>query len=202
MGAETLLESDDEIEITTSDLELLYDESESSMDAETSSVVNVFENVSNGPAQSSQECSVANKEIEQSETPPLVEHITAPHEHVRAPPPLVSLVSAGNPHGTAHPGNNKAGPSTPRYTASPPRIDFELGRESRVTPSSNIGNFKSVNPVTPVIGSYATSSGLVRVPVLDHNRLIVTSSNPKFFCPVRHLKAECLYQQSLYSWSS
>ena len=52
LGAETLLESDDEIEITTSDLELLYDESESSMDVETSSVVNVSENVS--PTQSSQ----------------------------------------------------------------------------------------------------------------------------------------------------
>ena len=104
--------SDDEIEITTSDLELLYDESESSMDAETSSVVNAFENVSNSPAQSSQECSVANKEIEQSETPQLVEHVTASHEHARAPPPLVSFVPAGNPHGTALPDNNKAGPST------------------------------------------------------------------------------------------
>ena len=149
------------------------------MDAETSSVVNVFENVSNSPTQSSQVGSVAKREIEQSETPPLVEHVTAPHEHIRAPPPLVSLVPAGNPHGTALPGNNKAGPSTPQYTAPPPRIDYMLGRESRVTPSSNIGNFKSVNPVTPVIGSYATSSGLVRVPVLDHNRCIVTSSNPK-----------------------
>ena len=31
-----------------------------------------------------------------------------------------------------------------------------------------------------MIGSYATSGGLVRVPVLDHNRRIVTSNSAKF----------------------
>ena len=47
-------------------------------------------------------------------------------------------------------------------------------------PTANIGNFVSVNPVTPVIGSYSTSGGLARVPVLDHNRHIVTSHSAKF----------------------
>ena len=91
------------------------------MDAETSSVVTVSEIVS-GPTQSGQVCSVTSRETEQSETPPQVEHITASHVQVRAPPPLVSFVPAGNPYGTAQPDNNKAGPSTPRHTALPPKI--------------------------------------------------------------------------------
>lgn len=50
----------------------------------------------------------------------------------------------------------------------------------RVTPSRNIGNFVPVNPVTPVISSYATTGGLVKVPVMDHNRHIITSHISKF----------------------
>ena len=44
---------------------------------------------------------------------------------------------------------------------------------------SSIGNFKSADPVTPAIGSYAAAGGLARVPVMDHKRHIVASRNAK-----------------------
>ena len=182
MGTESLLESEDENggEVSNSDINLLYDESESEMDTETCSVVIVSESVGTGSTQSGPVSSSANKEKELSETHPPVKHTPAPQVHIQAPPPLVSPVHAGNPHGTAAPDNNKARPSTYQNTASPPQIDYMLGREPRVTTMANIGNFVPVNPVTPAIGSYATTGGLVRVPVLDHNRRIVTSHSAKF----------------------
>ena len=62
----------------------------------------------------------------------------------------------------------------------PPTVDIMEGRTVRVVPTSNIGPFASVVPVTPVIGSYATSSGLVRVPVMNQQKKLVPSKLPKF----------------------
>ena len=49
-------------------------------------------------------------------------------------------------------------------------VDVMLGRTVRVVPTSNIGPFANAVPVTPVIGSYATTSGLVKVPVIHHKK--------------------------------
>ena len=55
-----------------------------------------------------------------------------------------------------------------------------LGRVPRVTPTRDIGHFVPAVPVTPVIGSYANTSGLVRVPVMNHKKRMVSSEYPKF----------------------
>ena len=61
-----------------------------------------------------------------------------------------------------------------------PVVDVMVGRTVRVVPTSNIGPFATAVPVTPVIGSYATTSGLVRVPVMNHKKKMVPSRLPKF----------------------
>merc|ERR1711888_376635 len=62
----------------------------------------------------------------------------------------------------------------------PSTVDLMVGRTVRVVPTGNIGPFASFVPSTPVIGSYAMSSGLVRVPVMNHQKELVPSRLPKF----------------------
>ena len=50
----------------------------------------------------------------------------------------------------------------------------------RVVPTSNIGHFVPAVSVTPVIGSYATTAGLIKVPVMNHKKNMVPSKFPKF----------------------
>ena len=55
-----------------------------------------------------------------------------------------------------------------------------LGRTPRIVPTSIIGPFAPAVSVTQVIGSYATTSGLVKVPVMNHEKNMVPSKFPKY----------------------
>ena len=54
------------------------------------------------------------------------------------------------------------------------------GRTLRVDPTRNIGPFAPVVQSTPVLGSYAMSANMVRVPVMNQHKQLVPSKLPKF----------------------
>ena len=71
-------------------------------------------------------------------------------------------------HGTAHT------PGTDRV------IDPHLGREPRVVPPGNIGPYKAHTVHMQTLGSYATTGSLSRVPILNKECKIVSSTVPSF----------------------
>merc|ERR1711891_24459 len=54
------------------------------------------------------------------------------------------------------------------------------GRTVRIDPTRNIGPFAPVVQSIPVLGSYATSASMARVPVMNQHKQLVPSKLPKF----------------------
>ena len=79
----------------------------------------------------------------------------------------------------------------------PPSFNPMEGRTVRIDPTSNIGPFAPVVQYTPVLGSYAMSASMARVPVMNQHKQLVPSKLPKF--PILSPKSKlnvCIYQQS------
>ena len=62
----------------------------------------------------------------------------------------------------------------------PPSINTMEGRTVRIDPTRNIGPFAPVVQSTPVLGSYAMSASMARVPVMNQHKQLVPSKLPKF----------------------
>ena len=61
----------------------------------------------------------------------------------------------------------------------PPSFNPMEGRTVRVEPTSNIGPFAPAVEYTPALNSFAISSNLARIPVLNHHKQVVPSKRPK-----------------------
>ena len=119
---------ENDVEVSDADYGILNDHCESEMDTEVSSVVAVSESVDSLVTVAIPIASTTNVEKEQSETPPPV-HTQAPHVKVRATLPIVNK-TAGTPHGTATPDNNKVGPSNQLGRTQPPQVDFLVRQDA------------------------------------------------------------------------
>ena len=66
------------------------------------------------------------------------------------------------------------------HTPATDRDDLHLGREPRVLPQRDIGPFRPHRVTMPSVSSFATSGGLSKVPTLNKEGLVVSSTVPNF----------------------